>query len=136
MATFIARGLVACAAAFCAIAYAQTSPAPAAASSIKRTPLQTVEVPGTALNAVTAIAEIAPGASIGRHTHPGPETGYMMDGEMTLMIDGQPARTVKAGESYQIPAGAVHDARSGEKGAKVLAVYIVEKGKPLASPAP
>jgi quercetin dioxygenase-like cupin family protein len=42
---------------------------------------------------------------------------------------------LQAGDSYQIPPGAIHDARSGEKGAKVFAVYVVEKGKPLASPA-
>lgn len=136
MASFIARGIVACAIAFCGTAFAQAPAAPAATGNIKRTPLQTVDVPGTTFNAVTGIAEVVPNASIGRHTHPGPETGYVMDGEMTLMVDGQPPRTLKAGESYQIPAGTPHDARSGEKGAKVLAVYVVEKGKPLASPAP
>lgn len=133
MATLLARGIVACAVAFCGIAFAQTPPP---AGNIKRTPLQTVDVPGTAFNAVTGIAEVVPNASIGRHTHPGPETGYVMDGELTLMIDGQPPRTMRAGESYQIPAGTPHDARSGAAGAKVLAVYVVEKGKPLASPAP
>jgi len=39
------------------------------------------------------------------------------------------------GESYQVPASAVHDARTGPQGAKVIATYVVEKGKPLASPA-
>jgi quercetin dioxygenase-like cupin family protein len=108
----------------------------AQAPAIKRTPLQTVDVPGTGYNAITGIAEIAENAMIGRHTHPGPETGYVMEGEMVLMIDGQPPKTLKAGESYQVPPGAVHDAKSGAKGAKVLAVYVVEKGKPLATPAP
>jgi quercetin dioxygenase-like cupin family protein len=51
------------------------------------------------------------------------------------MIDGQPPRALKPGDSFNIPAGVVHDARSGEKGAKVLATYIIERGKPLASPA-
>ena len=58
----------------------------------------------------------------------------MLEGEMVLMIDGQPDKTVKAGESYQVPSGAAHDAKSGPKGAKVIATYVVEKGKPLASP--
>jgi quercetin dioxygenase-like cupin family protein len=112
-------------------------PAPATpASNIKRTMLQKVDVPGTNYETVTAIAEIAPGASSGRHTHPGPETGYVIEGEFTLLIDGQPPKSLKAGDSYQIPASAVHDVKSGDKGMKVMAVYMVEKGKPLASPAP
>jgi quercetin dioxygenase-like cupin family protein len=109
-------------------------PAPAA-SNIKRTPLQKVEIPGTNYE-VTAIAEIVPGALAGRHTHPGPETGYVIEGDMVLLVDGQPPKPLKAGESYQIPAGAVHDVKAGDKGMKVMAVYIVEKGKPIASPAP
>lgn len=103
---------------------------------IKRIPLQKVEVPGTSHETVTAIAEIAPNVQIGRHTHFGPETGYVLEGEATLIIDGQPPKEIKSGESYQIPGGAVHDAKAGPKGAKVLAVYTVEKGKPLATPAP
>ena len=59
----------------------------------------------------------------------------MLDGEMVLMVAGQPD-TVKSGESYQIPPGAVHDAKTGPNGAKVIATYVVEKGKPVASPAP
>lgn len=104
-------------------------------ATIKRTPLQKFDVPGTKFETVIGIAEIAPNVLIGRHTHPGPESGYMLEGEMILMIAGQPDKTVKAGESYQVPSGAVHDAKTGSKGARVIATYVVEKGKPLASPA-
>lgn len=104
-------------------------------SGIKRIPLQKFDVPGTQYETIIGIAEIAPNATIGRHTHPGPESGFLLEGEMVLMIDGQPDRTLRAGESYQVPAGAVHDGRSGPKGAKVIATYVVEKGKPLATPA-
>ena len=112
---------------------------PAAASqtqTIKRTPLQKFDVPGTNYETVIGMAEIVPNVNIGKHTHPGPESGYMLDGEMTLLVDGQPPLLVKTGESYKIAPGAVHDAKTGDKGAKVLATYVVEKGKPLASPAP
>jgi quercetin dioxygenase-like cupin family protein len=105
-------------------------------ATIKRTPLQKFDVPGTNYETVIGIAEIVPNVKIGRHTHPGPESGYMMEGEMVLFIDGQPEKTVKAGQSYQVPPGAVHDAKTGPSGAKVIATYVVEKGKPLASPAP
>ena len=112
---------------------------PAAASqtqTIKRTPLQKFDVPGTNYETVIGMAEIAPNVNIGRHTHPGPESGYMLDGDMTLLVEGQPPLLVKTGESYKVPPGAVHDAKTGDKGAKVIATYVVEKGKPLASPAP
>jgi quercetin dioxygenase-like cupin family protein len=74
--------------------------------------------------------------NIGRHTHFGPELGYVMEGGMTLLVEGKPPLVLNPGDSYQIPAGVVHDARTGDKAAKILAVYVVEKGKPLATPAP
>jgi quercetin dioxygenase-like cupin family protein len=104
--------------------------------TIKRTPLQKFDVPGTNYETVIGIAEIAPNVNIGRHTHPGPESGYMLEGEMTLLVDGEPPLPVKAGQSYKVPPGATHDAKTGPAGAKVIATYVVEKGKPLASPAP
>jgi quercetin dioxygenase-like cupin family protein len=115
----------------------QAQQLPAAANqtaNIKRTPLQKFDVPGTSYETVIGMAEIVPNVNIGKHTHPGPESGFMLDGDMTLLIDGQPPLVVKTGESYKIPSGAVHDAKTGAKGAKVIATYVVEKGKPLASP--
>ena len=104
--------------------------------TIKRTILQKFDVPGTSYETVIGIAEIVANANIGRHTHFGPESGLVLEGELALMVDGQPAKTLKAGDSYQIPAGAIHDGKSGANGAKVVATYVVEKGKPLATPAP
>jgi len=66
--------------------------------NIKRTPLQKFEVPGTNFETAIGIAEIVANVSIGRHTHPGPESGYMLEGEMVLMVQGQPDKTVKMGE--------------------------------------
>src|SRR5215467_13348044 len=104
--------------------------------NIKRTPLQKFDVPGTNYETIIGLAEIVPNVNIGRHTHPGPESGFMLEGEMVLFVEGQPEKIVKVGESYQVPPGAVHDAKTGPNGAKVVATYVVEKGKPLASPAP
>lgn len=103
---------------------------------IKRTPLQKVDVPGANYETITAIAEISPNVNIGRHTHFGPETGYVLEGGMTLLVEGKPPLVLNPGDSYQVPPGAIHDARTGDKTAKILAVYVVEKGKPLATPAP
>jgi quercetin dioxygenase-like cupin family protein len=105
-------------------------------SGIKRTPLQSVDFPA-GYTVVSGIAEIAPGHCAGRHTHPGVEVTYVMEGAAVLKMEGQPDRVVKAGESFQVPLNTPHDACTMEGGAfKVLATYIVEKGKPLASPAP
>ena len=93
-----------------------------------------VSVPGR--EAVVARVEVAPGGVAGWHTHPGDEISYVMDGEATLMVAGQPPRKVVAGEGFVIPAGVVHNARNdGATATKLVGVYVVEKGKPLASPA-
>ena len=114
---------------------AQQAPAPAtSAPTIKRTPLQKFDVTGTNFETVIGLAEIVPNANVGKHTHPGAESGYLLEGDFTLIVQGQPDRVVKAGESYLVAAGVPHDAKTGPQGAKVLATYVVEKGKPLASP--
>ena len=118
----------ACALALIAAAQAQTP-------GIKRTILQRTDIGDREV--VLGMAEIAPGGSTGRHTHPGIETGYVLEGSTVLVIDGEKPRVVKAGESFSIPAGKVHDAKvEGNAPLKVLVTYVVEKGKPLASPAP
>jgi quercetin dioxygenase-like cupin family protein len=115
----------------------QTPPAPPAGSqAIKRIPLQRFDVLGTPYETVIGIAEIAPGIAIGRHTHPGPESEYLLEGSFELLVAGEPPRMLKAGDSYVVPARTVHDAKSGPQGAKVIATYVVEKGQPLATSAP
>ena len=108
----------------------------AANAQIKRTPLQKFDVPGTNYETVVGIAEVPANANVGRHTHPGPECGYLLEGEITLLVEGAPPKVVKTGESYTVAAGTPHDAKAGPAGAKVIATYVVEKGKPMASPAP
>ncbi len=103
---------------------------------IKRTILQKFDVPDGKYETIVGLAEIAPNVNIGRHSHFGVESGYVIDGDATLLEAGQPDKPIKPGDSYQIAPGAAHDARSGDKGAKIIATYVVEKGKPLATPAP
>jgi quercetin dioxygenase-like cupin family protein len=94
-----------------------------------------ISVPGR--EAVIAHVEIAPGASAGRHTHPGEEISYVMEGEGEILIQGQPAIKIKAGDGFVVPNGAIHDAHNtGTQPLKLAAVYVVEKGKPLATPVP
>ena len=119
--------------AFTAAVEAQT---PAPAPAIKRTILQRIDVPPDR-EVVVAIAEIPAGMSAGRHTHFGPETGTVLEGSSSLEVEGETPKLLKAGDSYVIPAGKVHDAKAvGDTSVKVIATYIVEKGKPFATPAP
>lgn len=115
-------------------AMAQTTPQ---ASGLSRTMVGKADVSVPGREAVVAKVEVAPGARAGRHTHPGDEISYISEGEVDLLIDGQPPRTLKAGESFVVPAGVVHDAHNASSGTvKLIGVYVVEKGKPLATPAP
>lgn len=80
---------------------------------------------------------VEPGGLVPRHTHPGIEIGYMLEGEATLWVDGQPEQPMKAESTYSIPPGVPHEAKNtGAKPAKIVATFVVEKDKPLASPAP
>ncbi len=109
----------------------------AQASGLTRTLVGRADVSVPGREAVVARVEVAPGAKAGRHTHPGDEISYVLEGESTLLIDGQAPRVVKAGESFVIPAGVIHDAHNnGTTVVKLVGVYVVEKGKPLATPAP
>ena len=101
----------------------------------KRVQLQRGDLSVAGYEAVMVSAEFDPYGIVGRHTHPGEEMGYIIDGTVQLEIDGKPPLISKAGDVYFIPAGAVHTAKNiGTTQAKVLATYIVEKGKPLTTP--
>src|SRR5260221_12673661 len=103
-------------------------------AGFKRTVIQQQKLSVPGREAVTAIAEFQPGGTVGRHTHPGEEIGYILDGTLVFEIEGKPAVTLSAGQTFFIPAGAVHNATNKTPSpAKVLANYIVEPVKPLAT---
>jgi quercetin dioxygenase-like cupin family protein len=107
----------------------------AQAPTFKRTVLQQADLSIPGKEAVTAFVEFQPNAVAGRHTHPGEEVGYVIEGTVLVEIDGKPAQTLTAGKAFLIPAGAIHNATNKGAGvAKILATYIVEKGKPVATP--
>ena len=89
-------------AALAAVNLASAQQVPAATSQsapIKRTPLQKFDVPGTSYETVIGMAEIVPNVNIGRHTHPGLESGYVLEGDMVLTVQGQPDKTLRPGDS-------------------------------------
>lgn len=109
---------------------------PPAPAGFKRTELGRHDISQANHEAVTARADFQPGAQVPKHTHPGEEVGYILEGELELTIEGKPPQKLKAGETFFLPANTVHTAKNVGKGtAAVLSTYIVEKGKPLATPA-
>ena len=102
----------------------------------KRTPLQTIDFP-PGYETVSVIAELEVGSCTGRHTHPGAESAYVLEGEAVAKFDGKPDLILKAGQPLQFAPGEVHNVCNVSGGPfKALAHYIVEKGKPLVSRAP
>ena len=104
-------------------------------ATFTRTILQTVDISVPGRQAVTAIATLPPGVSAGRHTHPGEEIGYVLEGTVVIEQDGKPAVTLEPGKAFLIPSGAIHNATNkGTATVRILANYVVEKGKPVATP--
>lgn len=120
--------------AFCVTVQAQQ--APVSPSPVKRIPIGKTEVPNSNFDVITAMVELAPGFKAGRHSHPGTVQAQVLEGEFLLALDGQPEKTFKPGQSLEVPFGAIHNEGAiGDKPAKLIAVYIVERGKPMVVPA-
>ena len=106
-------------------------------TGVQRTVVQRADVSVPGREAVIARVEIAPDARAGRHTHPGDEISYVLEGEGEILVEGRPPLKIKAGDGFVVPAGARHDAHNtGAVPLRLVGVYVVEKGKPLATPAP
>ena len=90
-----------------------------------------LSVPGREV--VQTIVELEPGVTSSRHTHPGEEIVYVLEGApLEYQVEGRPSVTLKPGDVLFIPAGTVHAAKNvGNRTGAELATYIVEKGKPL-----
>ena len=130
--TLLSAAVVACA--LTGAAQAQPQPSPVQPAPVKRTILQRADVPGTNLEIIYATVEIAAGFKTGRHMHPGTVMAHITEGEFWFQPDGQPERIVRVGESLTVPDRAIHNEGATDKPAKLDAVYVIEKGKPLVSP--
>jgi quercetin dioxygenase-like cupin family protein len=111
------------------------SAAVAAEPAFKRNILQRSDVSATQ-ESVLGTGELAAGGAIDRHSHHGIEMTYILEGEVELVVDGEAPRRLKAGDSFVVPAGKVHAAKNvGIVPCKLVGVWVVDKGKPLAVPA-
>jgi quercetin dioxygenase-like cupin family protein len=111
-----------------------TSAALAADATVQRKIFDRMDVPA-GYETVVGSAELPLGVALGAHTHTGVEFGYVAEGEVEFMIRGKEPYRLKAGGFYKIDAGSVHDARAVGGPGKVVATWVVEKGKPFAEPA-
>ena len=97
----------------------------------KRTELQRHDLSAPGREVVQVRVDFDPGYVAPRHTHPGEEIIYVLEGTLEYQIDGKPI-TVKPGDVLFVPAGTIHAVKNvGRGNGAELATYVVEKGKPL-----
>jgi quercetin dioxygenase-like cupin family protein len=118
-----------------ACAFVQTAPAQDALSSslmrreVQRAPLS---IPGREV--VQVLTEIPTGVASGWHTHPGEEVGYILAGDVEMMVAGRATATLHAGDGFIIPPNTPHNARDiGPETGRMLSTYIVQAGGPLST---
>jgi quercetin dioxygenase-like cupin family protein len=98
----------------------------------RRTDLQRHDLSAPGREVVQVRVDFDPGYVSPRHTHPGEEIIYVLEGTLEYEIGSKPLVRVQAGDVLFVPAGTIHSAKNigGGNGAE-LATYVVEKGKPL-----
>jgi quercetin dioxygenase-like cupin family protein len=91
---------------------------------------QDLSIPG--YTAAMVAVEIPVGGREGRHTHPGTVMVMVQEGELTLDYEGKPTATYKAGQTFSVEPGKIHEGiNKGKVPVKAIASFVVEKGKPL-----
>jgi len=111
--------------------------APAQQPGTRRTELQRHDLSAPGREVVQVRVDFDPGYVAPKHTHPGEEIIYVLEGTLQYQIEGQPPATVKPGDVLFVPAGAIHSVKNvGSGNGAELATYIVEQGKPLITLAP
>ena len=105
-------------------------------AGVTRTNLQRHDLSTAGREVIQVRVDIAPGVTAARHSHPGEEIVYVIEGRLEYVLDGEPPVTIGEGEVLFIPSGVIHSARNvGDSNAAELATYVVEKGKPLVTAA-
>jgi quercetin dioxygenase-like cupin family protein len=97
-----------------------------------RTDLQRAPSPVPGWEIRQTLVQIAPGTASGRHSHPGPEVGYIVQGDVSMEFDDDTALELHSGDPFLIPPGRIHNARNvGTVGTKMLSTYFVDPDQPL-----
>jgi quercetin dioxygenase-like cupin family protein len=78
---------------------------------------------------IVSLVELPPHTTLERHTHPGEEFQYVLDGEIEIQIDGEPSRILKAGDVGHVPYGAMHTGVTGDTGARGIVFRVHTSGE-------
>ncbi len=115
-------------------AYAQGATS-ASSGGVTRKILSQTDGPAPGYTTILVEAIIEAGTKVGAHTHPGIESAYCLEGGLEVPIKGQPTRMIKPGEAVQIPPETPHAGGAAPTAkTRLIITYVVEKGKPLATP--
>jgi len=128
------RGFIGCVICAASGLVATAVAGPAKAQGVERKTLSTIDYPGDGKVSILQTLLAPAGTVIGKHTHPGIESSVVMEGELELDVVGAGTKVYVAGEGFQVPAGVVHGGKV-LKSARLAITYVVEKDKPLATPA-
>jgi quercetin dioxygenase-like cupin family protein len=102
--------------------------------AFKRTELQRLPSPVPGWEIVQTLAEIPEGIASGRHSHPGPEVGYIVRGDVSMEFDDEDALELHSGDPFIIPPGVIHNARNvGTVTTMMLSTYFIDDTQPVAT---
>jgi quercetin dioxygenase-like cupin family protein len=89
------------------------------------------DLPGREVRMV--LLDRVPGNASPAHRHPGHHTfGYVIEGTYELGVDNQPTRTLKAGDTFYEPPGAVHSVsrNAGNTQMKIVVFMVADQRNP------
>jgi quercetin dioxygenase-like cupin family protein len=116
----------------CVSASAQTTSQDELSARLMRREVQRAPLSIPGREVVQVETEIPPGVASGWHVHPGEEVGYIVAGEVEMMVAGRQTMVLRAGDGFLIPPRTPHNARdTGPETGRMLSTYLVEIGQPL-----
>jgi quercetin dioxygenase-like cupin family protein len=99
---------------------------------VTRTLLQEHPSPAEGWETVQTLVRIPRRKESGRHSHPGVEVGYIIEGDVLMEFDDRPPLRLRTGDPFFIPSGAIHNARNvGKVTTRMLSTYVVDESEPL-----
>ena len=133
----VRRAVVVAAAAALAVVCAGAVTTAQQPPAVKRTVLLQHDTSAPGFEAVLVAVEIPVGGREGRHTHSGTAMIHVLEGAITLDYEGKPTMTYKAGESFFVDAGKVHEGiNKGNVPSKAIATFVIPKGQPVTTQVP